>query len=143
MGGTVYKSPQKDMGYDISDYRDVDPRYGTLADLEELEKGLHERGMKLVMDLVVNHTSNEVCFISFPIFRGGFQSGGDMAMDIKSVNSMPGLRNLGPRRIIRRRIGTFGRIREPTVMAKDNPRIIGRPFSEVNRRISRPLATDP
>lgn len=50
------------MGYDISDYRDVDPRYGTLADLDELEKGLHKRGMKLVMDLVVNHTSDEVYF---------------------------------------------------------------------------------
>lgn len=54
------------MGYDISDYRDVDPRYGTLADLDELEKGLHERGMKLVMDLVVNHTSDEVYFSPAP-----------------------------------------------------------------------------
>lgn len=61
------------MGYDISDYRDVDPRYGTLADLEELEKGLHKRGMKLVMDLVVNHTSDEVCFMSFPIPRSVFK----------------------------------------------------------------------
>lgn len=57
---TVYKSPQKDMGYDISDYLDIDPRYGTLADVDELVKGLHGRGMKLVMDLVVNHTSDEV-----------------------------------------------------------------------------------
>lgn len=65
-----------------------------------------------------------------------------MAIDTKSVNSMLGLRNQGPQRIMRRRTGTFGRIREPTVMAKDKPQIIGRPFSEVNSRISRPLATD-
>ena len=46
-------------GYDISDYEDVDPTFGTLADLDELIATLHERGIKLVMDLVVNHTSDE------------------------------------------------------------------------------------
>lgn len=56
----VYKSPQVDMGYDISDYKDIDPRYGTLADVDELIEKLAERGMKLMMDLVVNHTSNQV-----------------------------------------------------------------------------------
>ncbi len=55
----VYRSPQDDNGYDISDYRDVDPTFGTLADLDELLAALHARGMKLVMDLVVNHTSDE------------------------------------------------------------------------------------
>jgi len=55
----VYASPQDDNGYDISDYQDVDPTFGTLEDLEELTEGLHARGMKLVMDLVVNHTSDE------------------------------------------------------------------------------------
>jgi len=55
----IYRSPQDDNGYDISDYRDVDPTFGTLADLDELIAGLHSRGMKLVMDLVVNHTSDE------------------------------------------------------------------------------------
>ncbi|CAN7233703.1 alpha-glucosidase [Arthrobacter sp. LjRoot78] len=55
----IYTSPQDDNGYDISDYRDVDPLFGTLADLKELTDGLHSRGMKLVMDLVVNHTSDE------------------------------------------------------------------------------------
>ncbi|KAK9452016.1 glycoside hydrolase superfamily [Limtongia smithiae] len=54
-----YRSPQVDMGYDISDYRDIDPRYGTLADIDELIEKLHERGMKLLMDLVVNHTSDQ------------------------------------------------------------------------------------
>ncbi|MET1065302.1 MAG: alpha-glucosidase, partial [Arthrobacter sp.] len=55
----IYSSPQDDNGYDISDYRNVDPIFGTLEDLRELTDGLHARGMKLVMDLVVNHTSDE------------------------------------------------------------------------------------
>lgn len=55
----VCRSPQDDNGYDISDYQDVDPLFGSLADLDELIAGLHARGMKLVMDLVVNHTSDE------------------------------------------------------------------------------------
>jgi len=55
----VYASPMDDNGYDISDYTDVDPLFGTLADLDELIAELHARGMKLVMDLVVNHTSDE------------------------------------------------------------------------------------
>ncbi|WP_353081597.1 glycoside hydrolase family 13 protein [Tessaracoccus lapidicaptus] len=55
----IYPSPQADNGYDISDYEDVDPMFGSLADLHELIEGLHARGMKLVMDLVVNHTSDE------------------------------------------------------------------------------------
>ena len=55
----VYTSPMDDNGYDISDYTDIDPLFGTLADLDELIAELHARGMKLVMDLVVNHTSDE------------------------------------------------------------------------------------
>jgi oligo-1,6-glucosidase len=55
----VYTSPQDDNGYDISNYTDIDPSFGTLADLDALIAGLHERGMALVMDLVVNHTSDE------------------------------------------------------------------------------------
>ena len=55
----IYKSPQDDNGYDISDYQDIDPLFGTLDDVDELITGIHARGMKLVMDLVVNHTSDE------------------------------------------------------------------------------------
>ncbi len=55
----VYASPMDDNGYDICDYEDVDPLFGSLADLDALIAGAHERGMKLVMDLVVNHTSDE------------------------------------------------------------------------------------
>ena len=55
----VYRSPQHDNGYDISDYQDIDPLFGTLDDLDQLVAALHERGIKVVMDLVVNHTSHE------------------------------------------------------------------------------------
>ncbi len=55
----VYRSPQDDAGYDISDYQDIDPLFGTLAEFDQLLDAVHERGMKLVMDLVVNHTSDE------------------------------------------------------------------------------------
>jgi oligo-1,6-glucosidase len=55
----VYASPMDDNGYDISDYQDVDPMFGHLEDLDRLIAGLHERGIKIVMDLVVNHTSDE------------------------------------------------------------------------------------
>lgn len=48
------------MGYDISDYYDIDSRYGNVQDVEQLIEGLHSRGMKLIMDLVVNHTSDQV-----------------------------------------------------------------------------------
>lgn len=54
-----YKSPNADNGYDISDYRDIMDEFGTLDDWKEMINGLHERGIKLIMDLVVNHTSDE------------------------------------------------------------------------------------
>jgi glycosidase len=57
----IYKSPQVDMGYDIEDYKDIHKPYGTVKDVETLIQGCHDRGMKLVMDLVVNHTSDQVC----------------------------------------------------------------------------------
>ena len=55
----VYKSPNDDNGYDISDYQDIDPLFGTLEDMDELLAEAHKRGLKIVMDLVVNHTSDE------------------------------------------------------------------------------------
>ena len=54
-----YKSPNDDNGYDISDYRDIMDEFGTMEDFKTLLAGIHERDMKLVMDLVVNHTSDE------------------------------------------------------------------------------------
>jgi len=55
----VYESPQHDNGYDISDYRAIHDEYGTMADWEELLAEVHDRDMKLIMDLVVNHSSTE------------------------------------------------------------------------------------
>lgn len=55
----VYQSPQKDNGYDISDYFSIEEMYGTMADFDQLLKETHRRGMKLIMDLVINHTSTE------------------------------------------------------------------------------------
>lgn len=54
----VYRSPQKDNGYDICDYQAIDPLFGTLDDLDRLIAAVHDRGMRLIMDLVVNHTSD-------------------------------------------------------------------------------------
>jgi 1,4-alpha-glucan branching enzyme len=56
----VFSSPQVDMGYDISDYYGIHPQYGTVTDVDELVAAVHDRGMKLVLDLVVNHTSDQV-----------------------------------------------------------------------------------
>ncbi len=55
----VYKSPNDDNGYDISDYYDIMDEFGTMEDFDELLSGIHARGMKLLMDLVVNHSSDE------------------------------------------------------------------------------------
>ncbi|HVT99697.1 MAG TPA: alpha-amylase family glycosyl hydrolase, partial [Acidobacteriaceae bacterium] len=52
-------SPGRDNGYDVSDYYAVDPRYGTMGDFVEFTRGCKQRGMRLIVDLVVNHTSNE------------------------------------------------------------------------------------
>ena len=55
----VYESPNDDNGYDISDYKSILAEYGTMADFDEMLEGMHARGLKLVMDLVVNHSSDE------------------------------------------------------------------------------------
>jgi len=55
----VYCSPDADNGYDISDYRGIDPRYGTMDDFDELVRQAKARGIRIIMDLVVNHTSDE------------------------------------------------------------------------------------
>ena len=55
----LYVSPQKDYGYDIADYRNINPEYGTLDDFKEVLKKAHSLGLRIIMDLVVNHTSNK------------------------------------------------------------------------------------
>jgi len=54
-----YKSPNDDCGYDISDYKDIMDEFGTMADFDRLLEEVHKRGMKLIADLVINHTSDE------------------------------------------------------------------------------------
>ena len=55
----IYDSPQKDNGYDISNYLDIYPPFGNMNDFKEMLKGMHDRGIRLIMDLVVNHTSDQ------------------------------------------------------------------------------------
>jgi oligo-1,6-glucosidase len=55
----IYSSPNDDNGYDVSDYRNIMKDFGTMADFDSLITGMHKRGIKLVMDLVVNHSSDE------------------------------------------------------------------------------------
>jgi oligo-1,6-glucosidase len=54
-----FESPLIDNGYDVSDYRRILPRYGTMNDFQDMLDGMHERGIKFVLDVVVNHSSNE------------------------------------------------------------------------------------
>ena len=55
----IYKSPNDDNGYDISDYQDIMTEFGTMADFDEMLEKAHSLGLKIVMDLVVNHSSDE------------------------------------------------------------------------------------
>jgi alpha-glucosidase len=55
----IYRSPMTDFGYDVSDYRDIDPRFGTLADFDELLTRSHALGIKVILDLIPNHTSDQ------------------------------------------------------------------------------------
>src|SRR5690242_10552657 len=64
-----YPSPQADAGYDVADYRDVDARFGTLADFDGLLRDCHARGLRVIVDLVPNHTSSE-----HPWFRAALKA---------------------------------------------------------------------
>jgi len=55
----IYPSPMRDFGYDVSDYCNIDPRFGTLTDFDELLREAHRRGLRVIMDLVLNHTSDQ------------------------------------------------------------------------------------
>jgi hypothetical protein len=62
----IYSSPQVDFGYDISDYKNIDPQYGTLADFDRLVAEARKRQIRVVMDMVMNHTSNIAVFAYRP-----------------------------------------------------------------------------
>ena len=55
----MYPTPNCDFGYDISDYTNINPEFGTMADFEQLVEQLHAKGIKVLMDLVINHTSDQ------------------------------------------------------------------------------------
>lgn len=65
-----FKSPQKDFGYDISDYQAIAPEYGTMQDAEQLIAEVHKRGMRIVFDMVMNHTSIEHPWFKADVERG-------------------------------------------------------------------------
>ncbi len=65
----LYKSPDYDYGYDISDYRDIDEKFGTMADFDRLLDECHKRDLKVIMDMVINHTS-----IEHPWFKKALES---------------------------------------------------------------------
>lgn len=64
----MYESPQVDMGYDISNYEAVHAPYGTVEDMEVLIAQVHDRGMRVILDLVVNHTSDQHAWYGKQIF---------------------------------------------------------------------------
>jgi alpha-glucosidase len=68
--GPVFTSPQVDHGYDVADYRDIDPRFGTLADMDALIAAAHALGIRVTLDLVPNHTSDQ-----HPWFRAAVAAG--------------------------------------------------------------------
>jgi alpha-glucosidase len=68
--GPVFTSPQVDHGYDVADYRDIDPLFGTLADMDALIEAAHALGVKVTLDLVPNHTSDQ-----HPWFRAAVAAG--------------------------------------------------------------------
>ncbi len=55
----IFTSPMADMGYDVSDYKDIDPSFGTLADFDEMVAKAHELGLKVIIDQVISHSSDE------------------------------------------------------------------------------------
>ena len=95
----VYRSPQDDNGYDISDYQDIDPMFGTMKDMETLIGEAGKRGIRIIMDLVLNHTSDEHPWFrearkgkdnpwhDFYVWRDGTE--GKLPNDLKSVFGGP------------------------------------------------------
>lgn len=65
-----FTSPQKDAGYDVADYTDIDPRFGTLADFDALLAKAHGHGIRIIIDLVPNHSSDQ-----HPLFQGALKAG--------------------------------------------------------------------
>lgn len=98
------------MGYDIADYKAIDPIYGTLEDVDELISELGKRGMKLMMDLVVNHTSDQVPSL-LPILIAGRNP--SLTRPVSTTGSWnPPAHSTTPSAI-----GTFGRSQSEMLLA--------------------------
>jgi hypothetical protein len=122
----ILQSPQVDMGYDISDYYAIHPPYGTLDDVDRLIEGLHARGMKYVMDLVVNHTSDQVCvFFLHPRWESG------VSLISNGTCSMSGSSSRGPQRRTHIATGISGRSHATQLTACVSHRITGAPTFQV------------
>ena len=86
----VYRSPMRDNGYDVADYYDIDPRFGTMSDMENLIAEARSRGIRIVVDLVLNHTSNESqWFVESSSSRGGAKADWYVWRDPRPDGSAP------------------------------------------------------
>ena len=83
-----YPSPMADAGYDVADYRDVEPRFGTLADAEALLREAHEAGLRVLLDVVPNHTSDQHAWFTAALAspEGSVERGHYMFRDGKGPN---------------------------------------------------------
>ena len=88
-----YRSPQADAGYDVADYRDVDPLFGTLADFDEMLERAHRLGLRVIVDLVPNHTSDEHVW-----FQAALAAGPGLARSAPGTCSARGAASTGPSR---------------------------------------------
>ena len=87
-----YPSPRLDDGYDISDYRDVHPDYGTLADFRQFVRAAHARGIRVITELVVNHTSDQ-----HPWFQRARQRQAGLVRGATSTSGPTPIRNMPAR----------------------------------------------
>ena len=85
----IYDSPNDDNGYDIRDYRKIMEEFGTMEDFDELLNKCHEKGMKVIMDLVINHTSDE-----HEWFQKAIENPAVFMVQIFSIKNIPNLQKL-------------------------------------------------
>lgn len=85
-----YKSPQADAGYDVADYREVDPLFGTLADFDTMLQKAHSLGLKVIVDLVPNHTSDEHVWFQEALAAARDRGSGTVTSSARGGTGFPG-----------------------------------------------------